>query len=553
MTSPIEFKLFAPNNQAVSLIGSFSGWTEISMQKGNDGYFRTHVDLEDGSYQYKFRVQSNTPALKDQWVDINDPYMTAMDRKTENGIVRVKSGERLIDTYVWQHDDRSLPINQDLVIYELHITDFCGDSNLNEPDKFKRAIAKLDHLTELGVNTIALMPITEYAGNYRWGYMVRYYFAPESSYGKPEDLKQLIDECHARGIRVILDGIYNHTDDQNPLLMLDRDYWYYHDRHYPDDDANYWGPEFNYTHYDDKLDIRPAWSFVGDVVRFWIQEYHIDGIRYDAVRQLADYEFCGWLMEQAKQAAGDKPFYNIAEHIPDTSEIVQPKGVFDGCWHESFRYFLKDIITGGDSSLEELKSAIDARQQGYSMTTNVINYLASHDREHMLVELADVDITGEAAFQRVKLAAVLQLTAPGIPMLWMGDEFGQPTRKAEVTSTPNPLDWSLLEQDLNHDLFEFYKRLIALRHNNPALRTENIEFFYTHSDHKVLAFVRWTETGDRLVVILNFSAQSYEQYSISAFPADGVWRSWTGEKFEAKDNQLAIDLPSFGALILIHE
>ena len=147
-------------------------------------------------------------------------------------------------------------------------------------------------------------------------------------------------------------------------------------------------------------------------MRFWIQEYHIDGIRYDAVRQLADYEFCDWLMNQAKQAAGDKPFYNIAEHIPDTSEIVQPKGVFDGCWHESFRYFLKDIITGQSSNLEELKSAIDARQQGYSMTANVINYLASHDREHMLVELDDVGVTGEAAFQRVKLAAAYRPRNP---------------------------------------------------------------------------------------------------------------------------------------------
>ncbi|MCY7276825.1 MAG: alpha amylase C-terminal domain-containing protein, partial [Phormidesmis sp. CAN_BIN44] len=127
------------------------------------------------------------------------------------------------------------------------------------------------------------------------------------------------------------------------------------------------------------------------------------------------------------------------------------------------------------------------------------------------------------------------------------------THKTKVTTTPNPLDWSLLKQDANRDLFEFYKRLIALRHNTPALRTESIEFFYTHDANKVLAFVRWTETGDRVVVILNFSEQSYEQYEISSFPADGRWRSWTGEHFEATDHRLAIDLPSFGALILMHD
>jgi 1,4-alpha-glucan branching enzyme len=553
MASPIEFKLFAPRNEEVSLIGTFSDWKDIPMKKGEDGYFRASVELEDGNYQYKFRVKSNSPNLLGQIVDVNDPYMAEMDRKSETGIAYIKEGQRILDTYVWQYDNELLPENQELVIYEMHIADFCGkDVDKEDPIKFKKAIDKLDYLSQLGINAIALMPLTEYDGDYRWGYLPRFFFALESSYGKPQDFKQFVDECHSRGIRVFIDCIFNHTNDPSPLLMIDRDYWYYHDRHYPEDDANYWGPEFNYDNYDEKLDLRPTWNFVSDIVRFWIREYHIDGVRYDAVRQIANYEFFGWLFNQAKEATASKPFYQIAEHIPDTSQVCSPQGVFDGCWHESFRYFLKDALSGESFNLAEFKSAIDARQQGYCGTMSVINYLATHDREHMLVELGDKGIFDKAAFQRVKLGAIIQMTAPGIPMIWMGDEFGQATHKTQFTTEQNPLDWSLLENDLNQDLFKFYQRLIALRKEKQCLNSSNIEFFCQHPENKVFAYVRWNEAGERVVVIANFSDHSYENYTIPHFPSDGVWKFWTGgQQVEARNGEVTIALPSYEAQILL--
>lgn len=546
-----EFKLFAPRNQAVSLIGSFSDWQDIPMQKGDDGTFRTKVDLDDGIYRYKFRVQSNSPASLNEWVEVNDPYMTEMDKDNETGIVHVKAGEVVRDTYVWQHNDTPLPANHELVAYELHITDFVG-GEVGKPNKFNRAIAKLDYLVELGINAIELMPITEYAGDYRWGYQVRYYFALESSYGAPEDFKRFVDECHARGIRVIIDLILNHTDEESPLLKIDRDYWYYHDRHYPEDDANYWGPEFNYDTYDKALDLRPAWSFAADVVRYWIQEYHIDGIRYDAVKQLANYEFLGWLIDQANQVIGDKPFYHIAEHIPDTPEIIKPNGVFDACWHESFRFFVKAALVGESFDWNELKQAIDAQQQGYAGSTSVLNYLATHDRQHMLVELAHAEVAGEAAFQRVKLGAMLQMTAPGIPLLWMGDEFGQATAKTETTLEPNPLNWSLLDQSPNRELHAVYQQLIALRKQIPALLTDNIEFFHENPDDRVLAYVRWHEAGSRAIVIVNLSEQSFSEYTIDHMPEGEGWRDWaTDAEVTSEDNRLTLSLPAYSGKILL--
>jgi 1,4-alpha-glucan branching enzyme len=142
MASPIEFNLFAPYNKAASLTGSFSNWQEIPMEKGDDGYFRVVVDLEDGVYQYKFKIQSKSWFFEqpDQWVSITDPYATNVDGSSaeENGIVRIKGGERIVDTYVWQHDDKPLPQDQELIIYELHVADFSGgEDDRNPRGKYK--------------------------------------------------------------------------------------------------------------------------------------------------------------------------------------------------------------------------------------------------------------------------------------------------------------------------------------------------------------------------------------------------------------------------------
>jgi 1,4-alpha-glucan branching enzyme len=349
-----------------------------------------------------------------------------------------------------------------------------------------------------------------------------------------------------------MDGIYNHTDEECPLMLIDRNYWYYEYRHYPEDPSNYWGPEFNYDNYDETLDVKPAWKYVGDVVRYWVQEYHIDGIRFDAVRQLANFEFLDWLAKQANKNAAPKPFYNIAEHIPDTSKVVSPEGPMDACWHESFHYFIIPYLCGETFELEKLKEVLDPRRQGYEAATNVINYLATHDREHVMRELCDRSIFGEAAFQRAKLGAVLLMTAMGVPMLWMGEEFGESKRKSESVTQPKKIAWSLLEKDLNQDLFEYYKKLIALRKKNPALQSDNIKFFHEDPEAKVLAYSRWNEKGSRVVVVANFSDSFLSKYKVPNFPATGIWHEWMDDgEVEAGENQIAIHLPEYTARVLV--
>ena len=174
MAAAIEFKLFAPNNKAATLLGSFSQWAEIPLEKDDKGYFRTNIKLEDGIYQYKFRVQSQSPGFEpDEWLEVNDPYATEINRTTDTSTVRIKAGARIIDTYVWQHDNKELPNNEELVVYEIHVADFSGQDGSDYRGKFQQVREKLDYLCDLGINAIELMPVNEYPGDYSWGYKVR--------------------------------------------------------------------------------------------------------------------------------------------------------------------------------------------------------------------------------------------------------------------------------------------------------------------------------------------------------------------------------------------
>ncbi len=550
MANPIEFKLFAPYNKGASLVGDFSDWNEIPMKKDKEGFFRVTIDLEDGVYQYKFRVQSKSWFFEpDQWVSVTDPYATDVDGQSpeENGIVRIKDGERIVDTYVWQHDDKPLPPDHALVIYELHVGDFSGgEDDANPRGKYRHVIEKLDSICDLGINAIELMPVKEYPGDYSWGYNPRHFFAPETSYGSTEGLKRLIDECHARGIRVFMDGIYNHSEASSPLTQIDHDYWYHHE---PRDPDNNWGPEFNYEHFDENLESYPARRFIGDIIRYWISEYHIDGIRYDAARQIANYDFMHWIVQEAKQTAGNKPFYNIAEYIPETTSITNVDGPMDGCWHDSFYHCVLAHITGERFDLEELKSVLDAKRQGFLGTANVVNYLTNHDHNHVMAELGDRGILGEAAFRRRKLGTALVMTAMGVPLIWMGEEFGEYKYK---TPDQAKIDWTLLAGEENQKLFHYYKGLINLRKTNHALYTENIDFFHENPEAKVLAYTRWNDEGSRVVVVANFSDNFLAGYTIPNFPANGNWHEWTGDyDAQSGDNTLMTDLGEWEAKVFV--
>ncbi|CAF1440933.1 unnamed protein product [Rotaria sp. Silwood1] len=631
--APFTFTLFAPYNKQAALrlknanVRMFG--VDILMEKDeSDGYFRATVDLADGIYHYQFKIQTKSwfeeepePALpnyddeeyKDMtqeekqektqaytklideirernrqrereatfteiWYTFVDPYATDVDERGSDdahkavGILTIKNGKRIIDEYEWKYDNCSLPPDEELVIYEIHVGDFSGgDNDTHARGQFKHVQEKIEYLKELGVNAIELMPIKEYPGNHSWGYVFvlffflvspivilfrynpRYYFAIETSYGTTADLKEMIDEMHKNSIRVILDGVYNHCDCSSPLTQIDHDYWYHHN---PKDAIMSWGPEWNYNFYDSKYNIWPARKFIGDSIRYMVEEFHIDGIRFDAARQIQNFDFLHWVVKEAKKAAGVKPFYCVAEFLPDEPCITNIDGPMDGCWHDSFYWTIRDLLLYDNIDIGRLKSVIDCRQQGYLGVTNVVNYIGNHDHDRMLVELGkERSIFGEEAFKRIRLGVVLEMTSIGIPMIWMGEEMGE---YKEKTPDVAKIDWSLIadrednSNNINKNLLGLYRGLVCLRKENKAFFQTNLDFIHEDHDAKVLVYQRWSNSGERVVVIVNLSGHFLAHYRVPNMPVNGWWHEWTfNYDCKVDYNEVHLDLAEREAKILV--
>ncbi|NEP16000.1 MAG: alpha-amylase [Leptolyngbya sp. SIO4C1] len=542
MAEGIEFELWAPYNERALLVGEFLEDQTVAMQKASDGYFRTTVELADGRYAYKFRVQSKSDFALDAWVEIVDPYATRVDEIEQSAIALVKDGQRIVDDYVWQHEAAELPSNESLVIYEMLVQDFAGEPS----GTFQAVIERLDYLKSLGVNALELMPVQACPGETGWGYNTRHYFALRSDYGEPSDFKQLVDACHARGMRVILDVVLNHSEAESPLTQIDYSYWY---RQEPKDPDNSWGPEFDYDHYDEHLDSYPARAFMQAVINFWITEYHIDGLRFDAVKQIANPEFLNWLTDQAGQTAQPKTFYSIGERIPEKPALSVYSGPMDGCWRDSFHHTCLPLLLGKGIAFDQLKQLVDITQSGYQSAIDAINFITSHDHGHLMADLAAADVFDQAAFKRAKLGAALVLTAMGVPMIWMGEEFGE---YKEKTLDPAPLDWSLLDSPPNAELLDYYQGLVNLRTANAALQSSNLAFLHENPDDCVLGYVRWHELGSQVVVIVNASNRYIANYEIDQLPEDGGWHEWTKDyDVQVEGGRLVIDLPEYEAQVLV--
>ncbi len=219
----------------------------------------------------------------------------------------------------------------------------------------------------------------------------------------------------------------------------------------------------------------------------------------------------------------------------------------DACWHESFYQQILKHICGDGFNLENLKEVIAPERQGYQSATSVINYITCHDHKYIMAELGDRSIFGKEAFNRAKLGAVLLFTAVGVPLVWMGNEFGEYNPEEEAK-----IEWQLLENDDNQNLLDYYRGLIGLRTQNHALRTNNIEFFHEDPETKVLAYTRWNNEGSRVVVVINFSDNFLQDYTVDRFPAAGTWHEWTQDyNVEAQKGKLVISLGECEAQVFV--
>jgi 1,4-alpha-glucan branching enzyme len=341
-------------------------------------------------------------------------------------------------------------------------------------------------------------------------------------------------------MRVIIDGVYNHADADAPLAKIDYEYWFYRDN--PDPPEMQWGPKFNYTFYDEKLKVFPARKYVLESIRDWVQHYHIDGIRFDATRAIKDFDVMREFTEMGFRMVDErKPFFTVAEHIPEDPAICgYPAGPMIAAWHDEFANQLQAIATrherfGADPwDLDQLERLMNPATNGYGSGNHVVNYLVSHDKTRIIRQIAEESLTfGEAAFRRVKLATALLLTSPGLPMIWMGQEFGAPNPKS---LEPQPIDWKLLENANNRDLQQFVSKITNFRRANPAVSTDNFQVLLKDKERSLFAYKRWTDAGGVAIVVANLRDQPSGDFSLP----DGAMENGQWQEI-VSGNQMNID------------
>ena len=349
------FVLYAPGKKSVSLLGDFNNYapTNKHLMKRDGDYFWVTVDgLQSGvEYGYQFLVDGTVKVgdpyatkildpWNDKWINASVyPNLKAYPSEYTTDIVSVFDIDNV--EYNWSVKDFDRPAENSLAVYELLLRDFTLDRSVDG------ALAKLDYLDELGVNAIELMPIQEFDGNDSWGYNPCFYFAPDKAYGTEEAYKRFIDECHKRGIAVILDVVFNHATGQFPWAKM----WWDSSKNCTASDNPFFNVSapHNWSVYHDFRHLYPKTrSYFKEVLQFWLTEYKVDGFRFDLTKGLVqnpgNYDANGYsserieiLSDYARAIREVTPdAYIIFEHFCDQREETELYESVGGlCWNNN--------------------------------------------------------------------------------------------------------------------------------------------------------------------------------------------------------------------------
>ncbi len=477
------------------------------MTQGDHGWWEVDAGMPLAGLDYAFSLDGRPP--------LPDPRSASQPSG-------VHGPSRFVDhsKFEWSDEGWRPPLFRTGIVYELHIGTFTPEGT------FESAIQRLDHLVELGITHVELMPVAEFAGNRGWGYDGVDLYAPHHIYGGPDGLKKLVNACHEKGLAVILDVVYNHLGpDGNYLAQFGP---YFSDLHHTP-----WGEAVNL----DGSQSAEVRRFFIDNALMWLRDYHFDGLRLDAVHELIDtsavhfLEQLGTEVEQLEADLG-RTLVLIAESDLNDPRVVQPREVggygMTAQWSDDFHHALHVTLTGEHQGyysdfhgVDDLRDAVekvfvyDGRYSEYRQKYHgrpvegvpryrFVAYLQDHDQvgnrakgdrsSHLMSEEA------------LLLGAQMVLTNPGVPMLFQGEEWGASTpfqfftghedpdlarkvsegRKREFRSfgwrdeeVPDPqalstfehskLDWSELQREPHRHILNEYRRLIRMRRTTPAL------------------------------------------------------------------------------------
>ena len=421
----VRFRLWAPGVQSVRI--AFEGQDEaLPLQGMPDGWHEIITGEAGAGTKYRFVLPDGMrvpdPASRFQPDDVNGP-------------------SEVVDpaSYMWNDADWAGRPWTDSVLYELHIGTF------TEEGTFRAAISKLDHLVRLGVTAIELMPIADFPGKRNWGYDGVLLYAPDSSYGRPEDLKALVEAAHARRLMVILDVVYNHFGPDGNYLPV------YAPQIFTSRHKTPWGDAVNY----DGEGSQAVREFVIHNALYWIEEFHLDGLRLDAVHQIKDdspKHLLDELAERVRAAASPRAIHLILENEKNQAfRLVRDKRgepeKYTAQWNDDMHHVLHTAATfesnGYYADYKDDTSKLGrALAEGFAFQGELMQCIGSPRGEpsaHLppsafVAFMQNHDQIGNRAFgerinaiaspEAVHAIAAIYLLLPQIPMLFMGEEWG---------------------------------------------------------------------------------------------------------------------------------
>lgn len=528
----VAFRVWAPNARQVSVIGSFNGWdgARHPMLPEKRGFWYVNVAEARVGDQYRFLLSTAAGEIRRI-----DPYAREVTSSIGNAIVHDSS-------FDWQGDDFHIARWNELVIYELHVGTFNDQENGRNQGQFSSLSERLGHLKKLGVNAIQIMPVGEFSGDKSWGYNPAHIFSVEVTYGGPRAFKQFVKRAHQEGIAVILDVVYNHLGPGD-LDLWQFDGWSENNRggiyFYNDHRAvTPWGetrPDYG------RGEVR---QYIVDNVLMWLGEYHIDGLRFDCTQFIRTVNGAdaqddlpeGWSLLQWINHEISEQFpgrITIAEDLQSNRWLTRDVGAggagFSAQWDAMFVHPIRQAVIASldeQRSLAAIRDAVCYSYNNQDAFDRVI-YSESHDevangKARVPYEINPSDPKGWHARKRSTLAAAMVFTAPGIPMLFQGQEFLEGGWFRDTV----PVDW---DQCLEfHGIVRLYRDLIRLRLNRKGstrgLCGQFSNAYHLHEESKIFAFHRWDKGGpaDDVVVVANFFHEARNGHIIG-FPAGGKW------------------------------
>jgi 1,4-alpha-glucan branching enzyme len=580
-----SFRVWAPRATAVYLNGCFGGKAydeqtdDRLLSKDAAGYWTGfQAGAREGDLYRFWIVGEGSSGYK------RDPYAREL---APNGFPDCCSILRASDTYPWHDAGFLTPDFSDMIIYQLHIGTY-AIRNAGVASNFLDVTCKIPYLAALGANVLQPLPIDEQEANPSMGYGGADLFSPDFPYvaaetdlpgylatinallaakqlaplqledlrSGPAQLKAMVDLCHVHGIAVMFDVVYNHAGGFTVNGQLDDNCVYYFDRvpnvgnnndslYFTDQDRGTGGLAFALWNAD-------VCQFLSDNASHYIEEFHADGFRYDEIsillstNQGSGWEFCRALTTQLRtlqpRILQNAEFWpGEFSDIPSTAlPVVAPASAggagFDVVQHDDLRGALRDAVgaaSGGSSASVSVAAIASALYPpGFDHAWRAVTCIENHDlvmagRSPRIPALADVsNHRSWYARSRSRFATSILLTAPGIPQLFMGQEFLEDKPWDTNPAGPDLLGWDGLNSGVDRamtDHLRFTQDLIRLRQNQPALRGDNVNAFYAADTDRVVAFHRWLEaTGQDVIVVASLAESTWYSYNLG-FPAPGWW------------------------------